>query len=115
MGGSRLTPLAASLLLAVAGVGTTRTVTHTVTAYSLPPAEQQAAAAASRWSGFWPSTAPPGNVPSNRAVDGPLLGNGDVGLVAGVKDGVLTFYICVEVELLAPTASEHARPWSRDS
>jgi hypothetical protein len=42
-------------------------------------------AAASRWSGFWPASAPPAHVPSSEAVDGPLLGNGDVGLVAGVN------------------------------
>lgn len=49
--------------------------------------------AASRWSGAWPATAPPASVPSSTAVDGPLVGNGDVGLVAGVKGGTLSFYI----------------------
>ena len=80
MGGRR-----AGLLL---GAGVAATL---VAADPLPPA--QAVAAASRWNGAWPAAAPPGSVPSHRAVDGPLLGNGDVGLVAGVKDGVLTFYV----------------------
>lgn len=48
---------------------------------------------ASAHSGFWPAGAPPAHVPSEKSVDGPLLGNGDVGAVVGVKDGMLTFYI----------------------
>eukprot|EP01043_Picozoa_sp_COSAG02_P043791 COSAG02_NODE_3847_length_6152_cov_3.823559_2_plen_593_part_00 len=49
---------------------------------------------ASTHSGFWPAGAPPAHVPSDKSVDGPLLGNGDVGTVVGVSDGMeLTFYI----------------------
>eukprot|EP01051_Picozoa_sp_SAG22_P000751 SAG22_NODE_23_length_31399_cov_35.631313_20_plen_505_part_00 len=49
---------------------------------------------ASGHSGVWPVGHPPKSVPSSKTVDGPLLGNGDVGLVAGVQHGrLLTFYL----------------------
>eukprot|EP01049_Picozoa_sp_SAG25_P015742 SAG25_NODE_3320_length_1130_cov_1.634336_3_plen_116_part_01 len=42
---------------------------------------------ASAHSGTWGAGKPPLHVPSTKSVDGPLLGNGDVGVVAGVHDG----------------------------
>eukprot|EP01084_Bolivina_argentea_P005802 10949_1 len=42
--------------------------------------------------GVW--TVPPRNVPSSKEVDGPLLGNGDIGVVlGGKKNNILTFFI----------------------
>jgi hypothetical protein len=38
-------------------------------------------------------TQPPSNVPTNRTPDGPLTGNGDIGLVIGGTPDRLTFYI----------------------
>jgi hypothetical protein len=49
---------------------------------------------ASAHSGTWGAGKPPLHVPSTKSVDGPLLGNGDVGVVAGVHDGTqLVFYL----------------------
>ena len=42
---------------------------------------------ASLHSGAWPAGQPPRSVPSSKTVDGPLLGNGDVGVVLGVERG----------------------------
>ena len=48
---------------------------------------------ASLHSGAWPAGQPPRSVPSSKTVDGPLLGNGDVGVVLGVHNP-LEFYRC---------------------
>lgn len=41
--------------------------------------------------GHW--TAPPQHVPTGNTVDGPLLGNGDVGVVMGGTGDQLSLYI----------------------
>ena len=46
---------------------------------------------AAKYSGHW--SAPPKSVPTQKLVDGPILGNGDLGVVLGGPPGQLTFYI----------------------
>jgi len=60
-----------------------------------PPPPCTAASRAECWSGTW--TAAPKQVPSSKSVDGPLLGNGDIGVVLGVgqqgSNLTLTYYV----------------------
>jgi hypothetical protein len=63
------------------------------------PAAVAAAAACSGapecWSGHWPPSHLPVAVPSSKTVDGPLLGDGEAGVVLGVEaaSGSLTAYV----------------------